>query len=122
MIDYKIGDVLYTTGGYNCTIVEFYKVVARTAKTLTVQPIESKVVDGDPMRTYRVVADETKVRTKCYTKSNKGGIVLSDSEPFKVFINRSGYAVLSERFVTAGGNVLYIWDGTPEWANTGFAG
>lgn len=127
MIDYKIGDVLYGKDGYNCTNVYFYKVIDRTAKTLTIQPIESKVVDGDPMRTYYVVADESKVReVEHYSHTEKGvfGVCrryVTDSNPFKVRLDKNGTAVVrgDTQFDT---QWLDIWDGKPKWANTGFNG
>lgn len=106
MDNYKIGDVLYGKDGYNCTNVYFYKVISRTAKTLTIQPIESKVVDGDPLRTYHVVADE----------SNQ-----TDSNPFKVHLNKNGIAVV-KGYTQFDTQWLDIWDGTPQWANTGYQG
>lgn len=128
MEDYKIGDVLYGTDGYNRTDVYFYKVIDRTAKTLTIQPIESKVVDGDPMRTYYVVADESKVRNvRHYSHTEKDSLFgvnrryVTDSNPFKVRLDKNGTAVVrgNTQFDT---QYLHIWDGTPKWANTGFNG
>lgn len=127
MDNYKIGDIVYGSWGYNSTNVEFYKVVSRTDKTLTIQPIESKVVDGDPMRTYHVVADESKVRNvRHYSHTEKGvfGVCrryVTDSNPFKVRLDKNGTAVVrgDTQFDT---QYLHIWDGTPKWANTGFNG
>ena len=128
MDNYKIGDVLYGTNGYNCTNVYFYKVIDRTAKTLTIQPIESKVVDGDPLRVYYVVADESKVREiEHYSHTEKDSLFgvcrkyVTDSNPFKVRLNKNGTAVIrgNSQFDT---QYLDIWDGTPHWANTGFQG
>ena len=105
---YNIGDILYGTCGYNCTDVHFYKVLGRTAKTLTIQEIESVVVDGDPMRTYHVVADET---CRC----------VRGTKPFKVYMNRRGTAVV--RGCSEFDNQwLNVWDGKPRWANTGYQG
>ena len=118
MDDYKIGDIVYGSWGYNSTNVEFYKVVSRTDKTLIIQPIESKVVDGDPMRTYYVVADESKPRERSYRQK---GSYVTDSKPFRVHLNKRGCAVIRVDGSFAD-QYLSIWDGTPKWANTGFNG
>lgn len=113
MEDYKINDVVYTSGGYDRTEVEFFKVIERTEKTLTIQPIGSKVVDGDPLRVYYVIPDETNVRERHYTP--KGSyLVVTDSKPFKVYINKNGYAKYE-------GMHIYVWNNKPIWANTGYA-
>ena len=43
----KIGDILVAKFGYNCTLVDFYKVINRTPKMVTVQKIGSKIVSHD---------------------------------------------------------------------------
>lgn len=116
MDNYKIGDILYGSEGYDRTDVHFYKVLERTAKTLTIQEIEQKVVDGDPLRVYHVVADETKLKERLHTEK---GICVYDTKPFKVHINKYDTAVIRGRcsFDT---QHLYVWDGKPKWANTGY--
>ena len=42
--DYQIGDILYSSWGYDQTNIDFYEVVGLTAKTVTLQEIGSKVV------------------------------------------------------------------------------
>ena len=125
MTEYNIGDILCGSCGYNRTDVYFYKVLDRTAKTLTIQPIENKVVNGDPMRTYFVVADESKVREVRHYSHTENGVFgvcrryVTDSNPFKVRLNNNGIAVVrgDTQFDT---QWLDIWDGEPVWANTGY--
>lgn len=45
--DVKIGDIFYTSYGYDMTIVRFYQVVRVTAKRATVKAIASEIVEGD---------------------------------------------------------------------------
>lgn len=121
MENYNVGDILYGTCGYNRTDVHFYKVLDKTLKTLTIQEIESEVVDGDPIRTYYVVADETKLKERRYRdRKNPYGEDIIDTKPFKVHINKYGVAVIRDgsRFDN---KWLYVWDGKPRWANTGFS-
>ena len=43
----KVGDIFYTSWGYDMTIVQFYQVVRVTAKRAIVKEISKKIVDGD---------------------------------------------------------------------------
>lgn len=56
------GDILVSKFGYNCTLVDFYKVIKRTPKMVTIQKIGSKIVshDGYGQAGY-VIADESVV-------------------------------------------------------------
>ena len=38
---YKVGDVLFAIWGYDCTIIDFYKVVRTSKKMIWVVPVES---------------------------------------------------------------------------------
>ena len=40
----KLGDILVAKFGYNCTLVDFYKVIKKTPKMVTIQKIGSKIV------------------------------------------------------------------------------
>lgn len=42
----KVGDIYYTSWGYDMTIVDFFQVVDITAKRAKVKEINSKVVEG----------------------------------------------------------------------------
>ena len=44
--DEEVGDILYTSWGYDMTIIDFYKVIERKAKSIKVQRIEGKRIDG----------------------------------------------------------------------------
>lgn len=39
---YKVGDILYSSWGYDCTRIDFYKVVRTSKKMIWVAPIQSK--------------------------------------------------------------------------------
>jgi hypothetical protein len=118
MAEYNIGDILCGSCGYNRTDVHFYKVLDRTAKTLTIQEIESEVVSGDPMRTYYVVADESRLKERVYVSKH---VCVSDTKPFKVYLNRNGKAIIRGGSEFAN-QWLSVWDGKPQWANTGYQG
>lgn len=45
-----VGDILYSSWGYDMTIVNWYQVVAVTPKMVTVAEIRSRIVSGDGMR------------------------------------------------------------------------
>lgn len=101
--EYNVGSIIYSQGGYNQTNVNYYKIVKRTEKTLTIQKIGDKVVDGDPLRVYHTIPDES----------------VLDGEPFKVWLNKYGTAAIRNSY---GEERLSDWDGEPKWCNTGFNG
>lgn len=106
MNEYKIGQVVYYRTHFYCTEVHFFKVLNITPRTLTVVELKSKVIDGDPMRTYTVTLDESKEEI---------------GEPIKVYKDKKGVACVgkADRW---NDKFLYEWDGNPMWANTGFQG
>ena len=53
----KVGDVFYRSWGYDQTNINFYKVVALTAKRIKIQEIGKKTVYDEGGSTTRVVAD-----------------------------------------------------------------
>lgn len=53
----KVGDVLYSSWGYDQTNVDFYVVTRRTKCTVTLAPIDSIVVENVAWAHDKVVAD-----------------------------------------------------------------
>lgn len=52
----KIGDILYTSWGYEQTNIDFYEVIKATAKTVTVNQIKSeKTYTGDMTGTAKPI-------------------------------------------------------------------
>ena len=76
----KIGDILVAKFGYNCTLVDFYKVINRTPKMVTVQKIGSKIVshDGYGQAGY-VVADEEVVEDEVLKRK-----IIESTEAIKI--------------------------------------
>lgn len=93
----KEGTILYASWGYDQTNVDFFKVVSRTPKTVTLVEIGSKMVKGDQgfTMTGEVVADPDVIK----------------SEPFRRKLNEWKGAptvkVDSSRFAR-------LWDGKPK--------
>lgn len=104
--DYKVGQVVYYSTHFYRTDVKFFKVLNVTSRTLTIVELESKVVEGDPLRTYTVTLDES---------------MKEIGEPFKVYKGKDGVACVGKhgRWNSA---FLYEWDGEPKWCNTGYNG
>ena len=46
----KIGDIFYTSFGYDMTLVTYYQVVRVTAKRATVKEIKRKIISGDGLQ------------------------------------------------------------------------
>jgi hypothetical protein len=99
--DWTTNDVLYTKGGYGCTIVTFYKVIKRTAKTLTVIRIEKSNIGDNPANCHTVPADglsACEYATEEVARINKYGNAHIKNDPLS----------------------LKFWDGTPVWTDNGF--
>lgn len=60
----KIGDIFYTSYGYDMTIVTFYQVIKVTAKRATVRAIASKIVKGDNFTGECVPVEDTFISEK----------------------------------------------------------
>lgn len=104
MVNYNEGDVLYASGGYNRTDVEFYEITKMSQKRMEITLLESKVVDGDPFRTYYV--EPTTEKTDKIEKA---------------FINKFGsLCIIGRKAFTP--RILSKYEGKPIWANTGYAG
>lgn len=99
----QIGDIFYVSGGYEMTIVTFYKVVGKRGKsTLEVVRLANRFVEQYEVGRGKVVPDESKVT---------GG-------PFKVRCTIDGYDG-SIRFLEPeyGYEHAYLWDGEPRHYN-----
>ena len=99
--DWTTNDVLYTKGGYGCTIVTFYKVIKRTAKTLTVIQIEKSNIGDNPANCHTVPADGLKACEYATEEVAR--------------INKYGNAHIKNDSLS-----LKFWDGTPIWTDNGF--
>lgn len=105
-MEYKIGQVVYfRTHFYRCD-VKFFKVLNVTARTLVVVELKSKIVDGDPLRSYTVTLDESMEEV---------------GEPIKVYKDKHGVACVGKHD-RWNSQFLYEWDGKPLLADTGFQG
>lgn len=51
----KVGDIYYTSWGYDMTIVDFFQVISVTAKRAKLKKISSKVVDGSAGYSGKVI-------------------------------------------------------------------
>lgn len=50
--DFKVGDILYCTWGYEQTNVDFYQVIDTTKKMVTIHKIHGKIVEEDGARMW----------------------------------------------------------------------
>lgn len=69
--DFQIGDILYSSWGYDQTNVAFYRVIRVTAASVTMEPIGMDVVENGVMcgeATPNGIATSEKVLTKRVTK------------------------------------------------------
>lgn len=95
---FKVGDVLVSTWGCGMTIVDFYKVIKATDKSVSIQHLKSKIVSADEWgQSGYVVPDDSnendsqskllrrKIRTTsfgdCILISNYQSAILWDGKP-----------------------------------------
>jgi len=67
----QIGDILYSTWGYEQTNVNFYKVVGRTEKNLKIQEIETIRKPNSEFMSYDAIPDEGKSKGKAMLRKIK---------------------------------------------------
>jgi hypothetical protein len=98
----KIGDILYSSWGYNMTIVDFYKVLAvsPSGKSITLQRLQSDVVDGDAGYSGHVMPSRHEDRREKPIKNKR------------VSPSRDGYSVKIDSSANA-----YKWDGKKKYFN-----
>lgn len=88
---WDVGDILAGTVGYSMVLPRFYKIIKRTAKSFTVQRMESKIVSGHRNGQWEEVADE---------KAPLKGV------PTNARIRKSGSVVVNDCYV-------HLWNGEP---------
>ena len=89
----QIGTIFYSSWGYDQTNIDFYLCTAHKGNAVTLQPIESKLVENNAHQmTGRVVANPDKFK----------------GEPLSKRINKSGAITLNSY------SFCSIWDGQPK--------
>ena len=92
----KVGDVLYTSGGYNETNVSYYQVVAASGTSATIRKIEKRIFERSQYENAVVPVQGAFVGPplkKRVQKATYGG-------PYKIKISD--------------GTTAYLWDGKPQ--------
>lgn len=92
----KVGDILVHSFGYNCTLVDFYKIVnvTKSGKSIKIRKLNSKMTSHDGYgQAGKVVPDETFSNNEILTKR----IVPSEYFGYMIKINDYSHA--------------YPWDG-----------
>lgn len=93
----KVGDILYSSWGYDQTNIDYYQVIKVTEKTVTIKPI-SEVVTESEMTSDRVAP------VKDHFISDKKALVK------RVKPSSDGYAVTIASYADA-----YLWDKKPKY-------
>jgi hypothetical protein len=97
----KVGDILYSSWGYNMTLVDFYKVtaVSPSGKSITLQQLQAEIVSGDHWSGHVMPSRHEDRREK----SIKNKRVKPSRDGYSVKINSSANA--------------YKWDGKEKYFN-----
>lgn len=95
--DWKAGDILCGTWGYNMTIPVFYRIEKRTSKSFTIVELEKKLVSGHYNGQFE---EEPDLKAKSTYKQQN------------VRINKHGHLYITSKRV-----LLHKWDGKPIYGN-----
>lgn len=88
---FKVGDILYSSWGYDQTNIDFYQVIGTTKRTVVIRKIGGKTTSSNPPIEH-VVADP-------------GNFI---DEPMKKVVNNDAVRIASYAWA-------YLWDGTPKY-------
>ncbi len=104
--------IVYDSWGYNMTIVDFYKVVRETEKSIFVVPIAS-VETADGYLTGRSMPDPTRVLSDKVSCLRKRGSVSSPNEPTRRYYK----GTLHKTNQSLEGHLVEDWDGKSKYFN-----
>lgn len=99
----KVGDIFYTSWGYDMTLVYFYQVIRVTPKMASVKEIRSKIVEGDGFIGKCIPVKDSFVNDEIYNTStdfawnNKEEAILKNADGRK--------------------NIGYKWQSSPIYFN-----
>jgi hypothetical protein len=91
-----VGDILVGSGGYNMTLVYFYEIKSKTAKSFKLRRLNNKCISGGGMQ-GECVPDE-------------GNYDIHEKE-ISCRINKYGRLRVGGKY----GHTVYLWDGKPQW-------
>ena len=104
---YQVGDILYSSWGYDQTNTEFYQVIAKTEKTVTLRHIGANHVAGnDGFMCGSITADKDNFKGEPFTRTVSPCGRMGDEHKAKGSVSYSEYP---------GGysKSLWWWDGQP---------
>ena len=94
--NFKVGDILCGTWGYNMVIPAFYKIIKKTNKTFVLKELKEKLVSGHYNGNFEVVATDK----------------FENDKEIKVRPNKINRLVITNKRLS-----LSLWDGEPIWGN-----
>ena len=110
----KVGDIFYTSWGYDQTNVEFFKVVRATEKSIWVQET-GQIISGSKYDYWQTSSNgEALVREY---RDHETGEVVKKIAPIE--IHRIQYSGGVPCFTINSFSNGYFWDGKPKHASTG---
>jgi len=77
--DLVVGDILYTSWGYDQTNVDFYEVIGTTAKSVVIREVGQKVAKSDAYAEYVVPVPGRYIGSKMNKRVGNGGYVRIES-------------------------------------------
>lgn len=110
-----VGDILYSSWGYDQTNIEYYKVTKVSEFSVWLQKVNSQVIDQVGWAHYKVVPTESseyQVRTNQFqdNEPSKYETRIYPVKRYKIqFSQYNGYGVNLNSYASA-----FFWDGTPK--------
>lgn len=95
----KVGDILYSSWGYDQTNIDFYKVLKVTKASVKIQKTGKKLVGGQGGPQEKVVSDM---------------VVRSDSKPMTKRFRQDSYKADAYSVKISSYASAYLWDGQPK--------
>lgn len=95
--DVQVGDILTCSWGYSMTIVDYYKVIEKKAKSIKLAALEVKNISGDGWSGQCMPGENTKPDNKV------------DGKLFRI-----GAKWSKDLVCQVGGHSCYYWDGKPD--------
>lgn len=110
----KVGDIFYTSWGYDQTNVEFFKVVRATKASIWVQ--ETGQVQTDHRHDYWRTSSDGQPLVR-ESRDYDTGVVTKTVAPIEM--HRIQYSGALPYFTINSYSSAYLWDGTPKHASDG---
>ena len=109
----QVGDILYSSWGYDQTNIEFFKVVKVSEFSVWIQKVNSKIVEVTGWAHERVIpTDSSEYEVRIWEKPGEYETKVYPVKRHKIQSWGEGYGVSLNSYASA-----WLWDGKPKNAS-----